>query len=277
MLRRVRTASSLLFLVGAVGCFGEANAQGDVFACCGGNGPVTYGRSCDNISDDDAVQSGAQLVACWKHALAHFRNNTLDPDLHGVTIASQYQFFTIVLSSKNPVITPPPTANGTAVLQFSAEHDVGSRVMPDQNPGLGLRILFAFPQDAETGKCLPLDLAHWTIGVSLGAAGTGAGAGKNRNIPGMGLFFDGCGRDESVLTNLTLSALGYGQPSFWFVTLRDSPSVAAAEASQHVDMTGFVLLFICLFRRARQGKKVCVLGGLSSACDGLCVPASVRF
>ena len=137
MLRRVRTASSLLFLVGAVGCFGEANAQGDVFACCGGNGPVTYGRSCDNISDDDAVQSGAQLVACWKHALAHFRNNTLDPDLHGVTIASQYQFFTIVLSSKNPVITPPPTANGTAVLQFSAEHDVGSRVMPDQNPGLG--------------------------------------------------------------------------------------------------------------------------------------------
>jgi hypothetical protein len=87
-----------------------------------------------------------------------------------------------------------------------------------------------------------LDALSSTESVPRGRAAAAAGDGDAPSpLLGLGLYFSGCSRESSMLTNLSLAALGYGQPSFTFLTLRDSPSVVASEASQDIAISGFVL------------------------------------
>ena len=213
------------------------NGQGPVFACCGANASVTYG-SCGGIRSPEAVADAQGLIDCWAKAVSHFRNNTLDPELGNVTIASQYPFFTIMLSARNPVIEAPPNS---PTLQLNSD-DVGSLVEPVEYPDMGLRIIFSFPADESTGECKALDLRNWQFNFQLDANRNAARtlSSKDDTVWGMGTYFSGCGRDVSLLSNVSLTTLGYGQPSFSFVTLRHNSSVVSSEASQDVPLTGLV-------------------------------------
>ena len=228
--------------------FVAVDAQGQVFACCGANASISYG-SCASVDDSQSVSTATEIKRCWEKAVEHFSNNTLDPAFDNVTIASQFPLFIILLSSVNPVIDAFAGASGVVgSLQFNAAQDVGRQVAPVLYPELGLQIIFQFPQDEQTGKCLPLELKNWALNFTLGTLRAreptdNSSAGTHRaDMPGLGLSISGCGREASLLTNFSLSALGYGQPSFSFVTLRDSVDITAVEASKDVELLGYVCL-----------------------------------
>lgn len=223
-----------------------AQPGSQIFACCAANATISYGN-CDRITNAESVSTSAELTSCWEKGKNHFRNNTLDPTIGNVTKASFYQMFMIVLSSKNKIIEP--ATNKYAVLSLSSE-DIASNT-DLQQPMLGLRIIFSFPTTDTTFQCQPLELRNWKVNisidneartsnmkVSLGSDSYDAQPDAH-NIWGLGLYFSGCSRDVSVLSNMSLSSLGYGQPSFSFLTIRGQSQMVATEASQDLEISGY--------------------------------------
>ena len=233
--RRMRLLVRLLMLLAASGDLRPAAAQPSAAVCCFAGGQISYVRMpvCELQAGQRGVSEWLDLRACWEAVEAHFGNRTTQTTPQGlnVTIAERYPIFVINLAAGAAIATP---ADAPALALDSSLLPPGA--IPVDGPMRGFGIVFSFPYDEQTRTCKPASLTGLTLAVT---------DVQNLQPQGLGVQFAGCGREVHKLHNLTLTSIGWGSPSFEFLSVvgSDILTVEAPWSEDHQD-TEAALSFI---------------------------------
>lgn len=195
--------------------FSPAAAQGTPFACCYGGGNMEYGF-CQ--APWAGVSTWRELQGCWANAAKHFSNTTIVGE-YNLTAAEKYSIFQVIIDDSATEIAADP---GDPPLTFDAD------LIPDGAiPELGylpfeMGIVLPWSQSG----CPTFALRDVSVVFTLHHQQP---RDASRVYTPLTFSISGCGRDEQLLQNLSVSALGYANLELSFVTLRDSHNILSID------------------------------------------------
>eukprot|EP01052_Picozoa_sp_SAG31_P032323 SAG31_NODE_3533_length_4149_cov_5.847901_1_plen_496_part_00 len=202
--------------------------QPSAAACCFARGAVVLSQMpiCER-EGTPFVHDWRGLKACWKAATAHYGNATrIDPSGTNVTVAETHPIFIVNLAAGADIA--PPLEESPLVLDAST---LPTGITPTDEM-LPFQIVLAFPFGAQGPEscprgCIDRLRLQLTDKKQLGSS-----------VHPLVINFAGCNRNVSSLTNLDISAIGWGNPQFGFLSMSNASVVAIAPTSSRLNGDG---------------------------------------